>query len=182
MNHRLKFLVASAVALAVGGCAAQSPAPGGSQPGTPSAAEQACLAAVTRESNNPDVVLLGSAPAQAGTNVRVGVGPQRAAWSCTAYRDGTTGDIFFMGGENDGSSAPPSNAGRPQAGSETDLSDFQGARAGQAEGGIRALGYEAVRSEGLTTWWFNRSTGACAQITTSNGRYSEVIMLPAQDC
>ncbi|SIO47771.1 hypothetical protein SAMN05444722_2453 [Rhodovulum sp. ES.010] len=72
--------------------------------------------------------------------------------------------------------------GRPMVGSEYDLSSFEGARAGQAEMGIRNLGYEPVRSQGLTTWYFNRSTGACARITTSDGRYSDVTMLPAEDC
>lgn len=73
-------------------------------------------------------------------------------------------------------------ASAPAVGSASDLSSFQGARAGQSEGGIRALGYEAIRTEGLTTWWFNRSTGACARITTADGRYSDVTMLPAGDC
>ncbi|EPX85324.1 hypothetical protein [Salipiger mucosus] len=72
--------------------------------------------------------------------------------------------------------------GRPAAGSEYDVSSFEGARAGQAEGGLQALGYENIRSQGLTSWWFNRSTGACARITTSDGRYSDVTMLPAEDC
>jgi hypothetical protein len=70
----------------------------------------------------------------------------------------------------------------PAVGSASDLSSFEGARAGQAEMGIQTLGYEAIRSEGLTTWWFNRQTGACARITTSDGRYSDVTMLPAEDC
>ena len=74
------------------------------------------------------------------------------------------------------------SSGTPAVGSSSDLSSFEGARAGQAEMGIQNLGYEPIRSEGLTTWWFNRATGACARITTSNGRYSEVTMLPAQDC
>ncbi|SEA99093.1 hypothetical protein [Rubrimonas cliftonensis] len=78
-------------------------------------------------------------------------------------------------------SQPPA-AGAPAVGSATDLSAFQGARAGQAEGGIQNLGYEAIRTQGLTTWWFNRETGACARITTANGRYSDVTMLPAEDC
>jgi hypothetical protein len=73
-------------------------------------------------------------------------------------------------------------AGAPAVGSPTDLSSFEGARAGQAENGIYNLGYEPIRTEGLTTWWFNRETGACARIMTSNGRYSDVTMLPAEDC
>lgn len=73
-------------------------------------------------------------------------------------------------------------AGRPAVGSEYDLSPFEGGPAGQSEMGIQALGYEPIRTRGLTTWWFNRSTGACAQIVTSDGRYSSVTMLPAGDC
>lgn len=75
-----------------------------------------------------------------------------------------------------------SDVSAPTVGSSSDLSSFEGARAGQAEMGIQNLGYEAIRTEGLTTWWFNRSTGACARITTSNGRYSSVTMLPSGDC
>ncbi|MDU8913596.1 SH3 domain-containing protein [Aestuariicoccus sp. MJ-SS9] len=55
-----------------------------------SPAEQACLRAVTVETNNPDVVLLSSSFSQAGTEVMVGVGPQRAPWQCIAYSDGST--------------------------------------------------------------------------------------------
>lgn len=70
----------------------------------------------------------------------------------------------------------------PAVGSSTDLSSFEGARAGQAELGITNLGYELVRSAGLTSYWFNSETGACAEITTSDGRYSSINMLPAGDC
>ena len=73
-------------------------------------------------------------------------------------------------------------SGRPALGSASDLTGFQGARAGQAEMGIRNLGYELIRTEGLTAFWFNRSTGACARIVTGNGRYESVTMLPAEDC
>ena len=74
------------------------------------------------------------------------------------------------------------STGQPSVGSSTDLSAFQGARAGQAELGIQNLGYEIVRNDGLTNYWFNRETGACAAITTSQGVYSSVTMLPADDC
>ena len=72
--------------------------------------------------------------------------------------------------------------GQPSVGSSTDLTAFEGARAGQAEMGIQNLGYELIRTKGLTSYWFNRSTGACAEITTSDGRYSKVTMRPAEDC
>ncbi|SEA99381.1 hypothetical protein [Rubrimonas cliftonensis] len=78
--------------------------------------------------------------------------------------------------------ATPQAESVPAVGSASDLSAFQGARAGQSEMGIQNLGYEPVRMQGLTTWWFNRQTGACARIRTANGRYEEVTMLPAEDC
>jgi hypothetical protein len=62
----------------------------------PTPAEQACLRDVTRATNNPDVVLLDSSFSQAGTEVIVGVGPQRARWRCIAYSDGTTAGIMSM--------------------------------------------------------------------------------------
>ena len=74
------------------------------------------------------------------------------------------------------------SSGTPAVGSASDLSAFQGARAGQAEMGIQNLGYELIRTEGLTQYWFNRSTGACAEMTVGDGRYQSVQMLPAGDC
>jgi hypothetical protein len=62
----------------------------------PIQAEQACLRDVTRTTNNPDVVLLSSSFSQAGTEVIVGVGPQRARWRCIAYSDGTAAGIEPM--------------------------------------------------------------------------------------
>lgn len=72
----------------------RSSAPASSRMPTP--AEQACLRDVTSETNNPDVVLLSSSYAEAGTEVIVGVGPQRARWRCIAYRDGSTAGIMSL--------------------------------------------------------------------------------------
>ena len=77
---------------------------------------------------------------------------------------------------------PAPEVGQPAVGSSTDLTAFEGAGAGQAEMGIQSLGFELIRSEGLTSFWFNRETGACARITTADGRYSDVTMVPAEDC
>jgi len=64
--------------------------------GTPSLAEQGCLRDVTRETNNPDVVMFSSSYSEAGTEVIVGVGPQLASWRCIGYRDGTTAGIMSL--------------------------------------------------------------------------------------
>jgi hypothetical protein len=63
---------------------------------TPNAAERACLAAVSRDNGNAEVTLLGSEFSQAGTLVRVGVGPARAPWQCIASADGTSGGIMYL--------------------------------------------------------------------------------------
>lgn len=44
--------------------------------------ERACELAVTRETQNPDVVTLSSDFSQANTEVILAVGPQRAKWRC----------------------------------------------------------------------------------------------------
>lgn len=84
-------LAAGALAL-LGGCVEETGG-AGMATGMPSVAEQACLRDVTRTTNNGDVVLLGSTFSQAGTEVIVGVGPQRARWRCIGYEDGTTAGI-----------------------------------------------------------------------------------------
>ena len=73
------------------GSTSLQPAPQAAQ--APTAAEQACLAAVSKQTNNGDVTKLSSEFSQAGTSVIVGVGPQRARWSCIAYSDGSTADV-----------------------------------------------------------------------------------------
>lgn len=92
-----KLIALSALALALVACD-ETVTPAVSS-GTPSPAAQACLQAVTRESNNADVVLLDAGQfSEAGTRVLVGVGEQRAPWECFAYSDGSTGGISYIGG------------------------------------------------------------------------------------
>lgn len=86
-------LAAGALAL-LAGCVEET-----STSGVPSAAEQACLRDVSRTTNNGDVALLSSSFSQAGTEVIVGVGPQRARWRCIGYEDGTTAEIMSLTNE-----------------------------------------------------------------------------------
>lgn len=99
MTRLMKLTVVALATAALAGCGANSERPasgGGSSTSTPSVAEQACLRDVTRTTNNPDVVLLDSTYSEAGTEVIVGVGPQRARWRCIGYRDGTTAGIMSL--------------------------------------------------------------------------------------
>lgn len=88
------LLATSLVALS--GCVESYDPPAAS---SPTAAEQVCLQAVTRETNNPDVTLGSSTFSEAGTEVIVLVGPQRAAWQCIAYRDGSTSRPMSLANE-----------------------------------------------------------------------------------
>lgn len=87
MKPMMKPLAGLAAAILVAGCVEDT---GSGSASMPTAADQACLRAVTAETNNPDVVLLSSSFSQAGTEVIAGVGPQRAPWRCIAYSDGST--------------------------------------------------------------------------------------------
>ncbi len=51
---------------------------------------------MTRTTNNANVTLLSSSYSEAGTQVIVGVGPQRARWRCIGYKDGSTADIMSL--------------------------------------------------------------------------------------
>lgn len=181
--------------LALAACVVEAPGNSGGAPEggiSQSAGERACRDALVRYHATGNVRIVSSEPYQGGGRfVRGAVGPTGELWQCIAFADGSTGEISYLGAGGTATQLPSSGTatqlpssppGRPAVGSEYGLTEFQGARAGQAEMGIRSLGYEPVRSRGLTTWWFNRQTGACAEIVTSQGRYSSVTMLPAQDC
>ncbi|WP_417724348.1 hypothetical protein [Salipiger sp.] len=76
----------------------------------------------------------------------------------------------------------PATSASTSYGTQYDLTSFRGARAGQSEAEIMDLGYTAYRTEGLTTYWLNSSANTCARITTADGRYQTVTMIPATDC
>ncbi|MCC1494526.1 hypothetical protein [Cognatishimia sp. F0-27] len=100
MNSIFKAAAGFAAVVTLSACVEDTgSASGGASTSMPSAAEQACLRDVTRTTNNGDVVLLSSEFSQAGTQVIVGVGPQRARWSCIAYSDGTTAGITSLTNE-----------------------------------------------------------------------------------
>lgn len=99
MLHLIKPLAAAAALALISGCVQSTGgthSSAGTQPGTPTLAEQGCLRDVTRTTGNPDVVLLSSSFSQAGTEVIVGVGPQRARWRCIGYEDGATSSIMSL--------------------------------------------------------------------------------------
>ncbi|MGG7643736.1 hypothetical protein ACQ5SP_02860 [Rhodovulum sp. YNF3179] len=107
-------------------------------------------------------------------------------WRCLVSNDGSNPSLESEGGaadQEDTATADDGGGAMDGAASELGvLADFVGARGGQAEGGLTALGFEVIRSEGLVSYWFNRETGVCAQITTSDGVYSDITILPAEDC
>ncbi len=96
MKYLSKLALITLATVALAGCQSNVKQPHGSM-STPSIAEQACLRDVTRTTNNPDVVLLGSEPYQGGARyVRVGVGSNRAVWQCIGHSNGTTSEIMSL--------------------------------------------------------------------------------------
>lgn len=68
----------------------------GSDPNAILAPGPACLTAVVGETNNNDVTVIETRATENGTEVIVGVGPQRARWSCTAFADGSTSRPMYL--------------------------------------------------------------------------------------
>ena len=87
MNHIRTFAAGVASIVFLTACVEES---GSTSSGASTAEGQACLRAVRSETGNADAVVLSSSFSEAGTEVIVGVGPQRARWQCIAYRDGST--------------------------------------------------------------------------------------------
>ncbi len=100
MNGRLKLAAAGAALAVLAGCDLEpGPTAPPAAPGIPRVEEQACLRDVTRTTDNPDVVLLGSTVEGGGMEVIVGVGPDRARWRCVGRPDGTTSGITSLTNE-----------------------------------------------------------------------------------
>lgn len=87
MTRTMTFVLGAAALVALSACVEET------STATPSLAEQMCLRDVSAATNNGDVVMLESNFSEAGTEVIVGVGPDRARWQCIGYADGTTAGI-----------------------------------------------------------------------------------------
>lgn len=88
-------ILVAATLLALAGCVETDTTPSDPGPGNqPDAASRAaCLRDVKAQTGNSQASVLSSSFSQAGTEVIVGVGPQKARWRCIAYEDGTTAGI-----------------------------------------------------------------------------------------
>lgn len=97
-NTRL-FAGLAVCAFALAACDADTG--GGMQAATsmPSVQEQACLAAVSNESNNGEVSVLSSEFSEANTVVMIGVGADAAPWRCLVSNDGVVAEVSFAGSE-----------------------------------------------------------------------------------
>lgn len=96
----MKTMTMAAVAVAALGLAAcddtMTDTPQASMPTTQ---EQACLAAVSNETNNGDVTVLSSEFSEANTLVMIGVGADRAPWRCLVSNDGVVAEVMSMSDE-----------------------------------------------------------------------------------
>jgi hypothetical protein len=75
-----------------------SSASSGGAAGTPSKDEQACLQAVSQQTNNGDVVLLRTETSEANNAIIVGVGPKKAEWQCLV-KNGTVAEVMSLTNE-----------------------------------------------------------------------------------
>ena len=63
--------------------------------GTPSKDEQACLQAVSTQTNNGDVIPLESTTSEANNTFIIGVGEQRAKWKCLV-KNGQVAEVMSL--------------------------------------------------------------------------------------
>lgn len=90
----------------------------------------------------------------------------------------------LLGGHHNSSSSNQTNAqiGAPV----TNLKDFVGARAGQAESGLRQKGYEYRRgtqeADSAISYWLESRTKSCVAIRTTDGRYAAIVYAEKSSC
>jgi hypothetical protein len=96
VTRHLTFAAALLAFAALAGCVEETSS---ATTTAPTLAQQACLRDVSRTTNNGDVAIMSSTFSQAGTQVVVGVGPERARWECIGYEDGTTAGIMSLTNE-----------------------------------------------------------------------------------
>jgi hypothetical protein len=90
----------------------------------------------------------------------------------------------ILGGGHSHSSSNSTNVriGQPVA----NLEDFVGARAGQAESGLRERGYEYRRAnqeaDSAISYWLETRTRNCVAIRTTDGRYAAIVYAEKSDC
>jgi hypothetical protein len=96
VTRHLTFAAALLAFAALAGCVEETSS---TTTTAPTLAQQACLRDVSRTTNNGDVAIMSSTFSQAGTQVVVGVGPERARWECIGYEDGTTAGIMSLTNE-----------------------------------------------------------------------------------
>ncbi|EHS49622.1 hypothetical protein PDO_3116 [Rhizobium sp. PDO1-076] len=99
---RYGFLVVAAMAVS-GGCTtdSQSPqrtaaAPAIMDDSVPQVARDACLREVGRTTNNPDLTILEMLYSEANSQVKIGVGPNRAPWQCTVSNRGEVANVTSL--------------------------------------------------------------------------------------
>lgn len=103
MKYGIPVLVAAALA---GGCTtdSQSPqkttaAPALMDESVPQVARDACLREVRRTTNNPDLSIVEMLYSEANSQLKIGVGPDRAPWQCTVSNRGEVANVMSLTNE-----------------------------------------------------------------------------------
>lgn len=102
---RVAIPVLVVIAFAVG-CTTDSPgpqrptaAPALMDDSVPQVARDACLREVRRTTNNPDLAILEMIYSEANSQLRIGVGADRAPWQCTVSNRGEVASVMSLSDE-----------------------------------------------------------------------------------
>lgn len=101
------MLLFATVTLAAGCTTASPPAPAPAaatapaimDESVPQVARDACLAEVARMTNNRDVAIIEMLFSQANSQVKVGVGAERAPWQCLVSNSGIVANVMSLTNE-----------------------------------------------------------------------------------
>ena len=103
---KTRYFVALAGMVVMSGCTTDSGNPQQGGAGTalmdesvPQVARDACLREVGRTTKNPNLTILEMLYSDANSQLKIGVGPERAPWQCTVSNSGVVANVMSLTNE-----------------------------------------------------------------------------------
>ena len=133
-SHKLLTIISLALMLGLSGCSdkggqeqatapeateskqaetsakAPEPKPQETVKDTETITNEACLAAVKKETGESNVAVLMNEYSEANTLVQIGVGSNRAPWKCLVSNNGNVAEVSFMGTDGDAVEEAPASS------------------------------------------------------------------------
>ncbi len=138
----------------------------------------ACLAAVKKETGESDVSVVSNEFSEANTVVMIGVGAQRAPWRCLVSNKGQVAEVSFEGDDSAGASNQPAPSDNATGGSDVSQTAINACLAAVSketgESDVAVLGSEFSEANSEVTVGVGQQRAPWRCLVSNDGKVSEV--------